>query len=148
MLSLPQRFIGPSIYRFFHSVGLIHNFLVDFPSFEELARLTDDGLFRSISSNPDHALRHYFKDKNPTGRNLRPVVITLLFLEKTLVILILYPVYFMQFCFRAIICLFFAKFLNCLIISLCFAQLLNCLIILAVMYFFVNHNCVYDSDDI
>src|SRR6218665_2576909 len=29
---------------------------VDFPSFEELARLADDGLFRSISSNPDHVL--------------------------------------------------------------------------------------------
>jgi len=45
---------------------------VDFPSFEELARLADEGLFRSISSNPDHVLRHYFKDKNHTGHNLRP----------------------------------------------------------------------------
>src|SRR6218665_2954843 len=51
-----------------------------------------------------------------------PVVITLLFLVKTLVIL--YPAYFLQYCFRTIICLFFAQFLNCLIISLFFAQLL------------------------
>src|SRR6218665_3155692 len=45
---------------------------VDFPSFAELARLADDSLFRSISSNPDYVLRHYFKDKNPTGHNLHP----------------------------------------------------------------------------
>ena len=54
--------------------------------------------FASISSNPDHVLRHYFKDKNPTGHSLRPVVIT--FLVKTLAIL--YPGYFMQFYFSAI----------------------------------------------
>src|SRR6218665_2597384 len=88
---------------------------VDFPSFEELARLADDGLFRSISCNPNHVLRHYFKDKNPTGHNLRPVVITLLFLVRTLAIL--YPGFFMQFYFSAIICLF----------------LFNCLTILVVM---------------
>ena len=31
---------------------------VDFPSFEKLALSADDGRFRSISSNPDHVLRH------------------------------------------------------------------------------------------
>src|SRR6218665_1171383 len=43
-----------------------------------------------------------------------PVVITLLFLVKTLAIL--HPGYFMQFYFSANICLFFAQLLNCLII--------------------------------
>src|SRR6218665_3267711 len=46
----------------------------DFPSFDELARNADAGLFRSICSNPDHVLRHYFTDKRPTGHNLRPLV--------------------------------------------------------------------------
>src|SRR6218665_2182727 len=55
---------------------------VDFPSFEELARLADDDLFRSISSNPDHVLSHYFKDKNPTGHNLRPRGHNFAFLRK------------------------------------------------------------------
>src|SRR6218665_1147885 len=32
----------------------------DSPSFEELARAANLGLFRSISSNPCHVLRHYF----------------------------------------------------------------------------------------
>src|SRR6218665_2660409 len=44
----------------------------DFPSFDELARNADAGLFQSICSNPDHVLRHYFTDKRPTGHNLRP----------------------------------------------------------------------------
>src|SRR6218665_3257333 len=44
----------------------------DFPSFDELARNADAGLFRSICSNPDHVLRHYFTDKSPTGHDLRP----------------------------------------------------------------------------
>src|SRR6218665_2395148 len=44
----------------------------DFPSFDELARNADAGLFRSICSNPDHVLRHCFIDKRPTGHNLCP----------------------------------------------------------------------------
>src|SRR6218665_2466422 len=36
----------------------------DFPTFEELARQADAGLFRVICSNPDHVLRHYFTLKN------------------------------------------------------------------------------------
>src|SRR6218665_484732 len=43
-----------------------------------------------------------------------PVVITLLFLVKTLVIL--YPGYFMQFYFSAIICLFLAQLHNLIIL--------------------------------
>jgi len=39
---------------------------------DELARNADAGLFLSISSNPDHVLRHYFNVKKPTGHNLRP----------------------------------------------------------------------------
>ena len=41
-------------------------------SFEELARDADLGLFRSISSNPFHVLRHYFPEREHTGYNLRP----------------------------------------------------------------------------
>src|SRR6218665_3993991 len=37
-----------------------------------IAKNTDAGLFRSICSNPDHVLRHYFTDKSPIGQNLRP----------------------------------------------------------------------------
>jgi len=44
----------------------------DFPTFEELARQADTGLFRAICSNPDHVLRHYFTPKKPSGYNLRP----------------------------------------------------------------------------
>src|SRR6218665_2556377 len=44
----------------------------DSPSFEELARDADLGLFRSISSNPCHVLRHYFHEREHTGHNLRP----------------------------------------------------------------------------
>src|SRR6218665_2822733 len=44
----------------------------DFPSFDELARNADAGLFRSICSNPDHVLRHYFTDKRHTGHTLPP----------------------------------------------------------------------------
>src|SRR6218665_573257 len=43
----------------------------DSPSFEELARDADLGLFRSISSNPCHVLRHYFREREHTGHNLR-----------------------------------------------------------------------------
>src|SRR6218665_888159 len=39
----------------------------DFPTFEELARQADAGLFRAICSNPDHVLRHYFTPKKPCG---------------------------------------------------------------------------------
>src|SRR6218665_479351 len=58
--------------RLMASLRRAGNLPVDFPSLEELARLSDDGLFRSISFNPDHVLRHYFKDKKQTGHNLRP----------------------------------------------------------------------------
>src|SRR6218665_185170 len=44
----------------------------DSPSFEELARDAEVGLFRSISSNPCHVLRHYFREREHTGHNLRP----------------------------------------------------------------------------
>src|SRR6218665_1778495 len=44
----------------------------DSPSFEALARDADLGLFRSISSNPCHVLRHYFREREHTGHNLRP----------------------------------------------------------------------------
>src|SRR6218665_1650862 len=44
----------------------------DFPSFDQLARNADAGLFRSICSNPDHVPRHYFTDKRPTGHNSAP----------------------------------------------------------------------------
>src|SRR6218665_2233329 len=43
----------------------------DFPTFEELARQADAGLFRAICSNLDHVLRHYFTPKKPSGHNLR-----------------------------------------------------------------------------
>src|SRR6218665_2416960 len=43
----------------------------DSPSFEELARDADLGLFKSISSNPCHVIRHYFRERD-TGHNLRP----------------------------------------------------------------------------
>ena len=36
----------------------------DPPSFDKLVRNVDAGLFRSIYSNPDHVIRHYFTDKN------------------------------------------------------------------------------------
>ena len=42
------------------------------PSFDELARNADAGMFRSICSNPDHVPRHYFTDKRPTGHNSAP----------------------------------------------------------------------------
>src|SRR6218665_3884394 len=44
----------------------------DCPSFDELARNADASLFRSICSNPDHLLRHYFTYKKPKNHNLRP----------------------------------------------------------------------------
>ena len=44
----------------------------DSPSFEELARDADLGLFRSISSDPCHVLRHYFHEREHTEHNLRP----------------------------------------------------------------------------
>src|SRR6218665_1834222 len=44
----------------------------DFPSYVELARSSDAGLFKSISSNPDHVLRHYLTDKKPSGQNRHP----------------------------------------------------------------------------
>src|SRR6218665_854360 len=44
----------------------------DFPTFDELARQADAGLFRAICSNPDHVLRHYFTPEKPSGHNLRP----------------------------------------------------------------------------
>src|SRR6218665_1978744 len=49
--------------------GFLH---ADSPSFEELARNADLGLFRSISSNPCHVLGHYFRESEHTGHNLRP----------------------------------------------------------------------------
>src|SRR6218665_683691 len=42
------------------------------PSFEELARDADLGLFRSISSNLCHVLRHYFHEREHTEHNLHP----------------------------------------------------------------------------
>jgi len=44
----------------------------DSPSFKELDRDADLGLFRSISSNPCHVLRHYFREGEHTGHKLRP----------------------------------------------------------------------------
>src|SRR6218665_2865065 len=45
---------------------------VDFPTFAAL--VTEEGLrsFQSISSNPYHVLRHYFRQREPTGYSLRP----------------------------------------------------------------------------
>jgi len=40
----------------------------DFPTFEELARQADAGLFWAICANPDHVLRHYFTLK----KTIRP----------------------------------------------------------------------------
>src|SRR6218665_1096463 len=68
----------------------------DFPSFDELARNADAGLLRSICSNPNHVLRHYFTDKRPTGDNLRPRAHSLPYLLKTPEPLFLGP--FMQPC--------------------------------------------------
>ena len=45
---------------------------VDSPSFEKLAQDADLGLFRSISSNPCHVHRHYFREREHTGHNLHP----------------------------------------------------------------------------
>ena len=42
----------------------------EFPFFVELTRSSDSGLFKSISSNPDHVLRHNLSDKKPSGHNL------------------------------------------------------------------------------
>src|SRR6218665_939614 len=46
----------------------------NFPTFEELARQADAGLFQAIHvcCDPDHVLRHYFTPKKPSGHNLRP----------------------------------------------------------------------------
>jgi len=41
----------------------------DFPTFDELARQADAGLFRAICSNPDHVLRHYFTLPPKDSRN-------------------------------------------------------------------------------
>jgi len=46
--------------------------LADSPSFEELAVDANLGLFRSISSNPCHVIRHYFHEKEHTGHTLCP----------------------------------------------------------------------------
>src|SRR6218665_1947818 len=63
-------------------VGLYHRRAVtdwrgflpaDSPSVEELARDADLGLFRSISANPCHVLRHYFHEREHTGHNLRHI---------------------------------------------------------------------------
>lgn len=42
-------------------------------TFDGLARVAGAGLFRSICSNPDHVLRHYFNGKKTTctGYSLR-----------------------------------------------------------------------------
>src|SRR6218665_2037536 len=44
----------------------------DFPSLEALATEDDLKLFKSISSNPFHILRHYIRQREPTGYGLRP----------------------------------------------------------------------------
>src|SRR6218665_2923734 len=46
--------------------------LADSPLFEELTRDADLGLFRSISSNSCYVLKHYFREREHTGHNLRP----------------------------------------------------------------------------
>ena len=43
-----------------------------FPSFEAHATEADLKLFKSISSNPFHVLRHYLRQREPTGYGLRP----------------------------------------------------------------------------
>src|SRR6218665_1454185 len=68
----PTRQIGrdsSASWRVLDGPGFFH---LTSPSFDELARNADAGLFRSICSNSDHVLRHYFTDKRPTGHNLRP----------------------------------------------------------------------------
>jgi len=44
----------------------------DHPSFENLAMLADQRLYRSIIHKPYHVLRRFFLEKTPTGNNLRP----------------------------------------------------------------------------
>src|SRR6218665_270747 len=45
---------------------------VDFPLFAALVTEADLRLFKSISANPYHVLRHYFRQREPTGYSLRP----------------------------------------------------------------------------
>src|SRR6218665_1853647 len=45
--------------------------LADHPSFENLAMIADQRLYRSIVRNPYHVLR-FFLEKAPTGHNLCP----------------------------------------------------------------------------
>src|SRR6218665_3909635 len=44
----------------------------DHPSFENLAMIADQRLYRSIVRNSYHVLRRFFLEKAPTGHNLRP----------------------------------------------------------------------------
>src|SRR6218665_2842907 len=45
----------------------------DRPSFENLAMILDQRLYRSIVRNPYHVLMRFFLEKAPTGHNLRPM---------------------------------------------------------------------------
>src|SRR6218665_109942 len=42
------------------------------PSFENLAMIADQRLYRSIIHNPYHVLRQFFLENAPTGHNIRP----------------------------------------------------------------------------
>src|SRR6218665_2752550 len=44
----------------------------DHPSFENLAMIAEQRLYRSIVRNPYHVLRRFFLEKAPTGNNLSP----------------------------------------------------------------------------
>src|SRR6218665_1083122 len=44
----------------------------DHPSFENLAIIADQRLYRSIIHNPYHVLRRFLLEKVPTGHNLCP----------------------------------------------------------------------------
>src|SRR6218665_1301082 len=91
---------------------------VDFPSFEELARLVCSSQFPPTWTMFSGII---LKTKTLLDIICAPVVITLLFLIKTFAIL--YPGYFMQLYFSAIICLFFAplfNYISCYVIILDF----------------------------